>query len=290
MTISYKFSCPNCQSALPADQPELCLNCGARFNIIPSEPKFDLTHTPDKPSWGVGSAIGMWFLSVLLILGAPIAAGIVWIVYKMAQGVKPDMADLTTNPNFIVLFLLATFIAQLLTLAAAHQLVVVTSKQPFFKALGWFWHPRFKLWHTILFTIFILALTVGITQLLPNKESDLERLLKSSLAARLLISALAVISAPIVEEVIYRGILYAALRKSIGLWPAIIAVSLLFAGVHVFQYWGAWGVITSLMALSFGLTVIRAFTGSLLPCFVVHLLFNGLQAIGIVAQGFLEKP
>jgi membrane protease YdiL (CAAX protease family) len=54
------------------------------------------------------------------------------------------------------------------------------------------------------------------------------------------------------------------------------------------QYWPNLGVIASITLLSVVLTVLRAKTGRLLPCIVVHFVFNGVQSVIIVAEPFLR--
>jgi CAAX protease family protein len=99
----------------------------------------------------------------------------------------------------------------------------------------------------------------------------------------------AVATAPLVEEVIYRGLLYKTLEKAAGMGVAIAIVSLLFAGVHVFQYRNNLAVILVITVLSFTLTAARAVTGKLLPSFIIHLVFNGIQSVFIVLGGFIDK-
>jgi membrane protease YdiL (CAAX protease family) len=98
---------------------------------------------------------------------------------------------------------------------------------------------------------------------------------------------LAAVSAPFIEELVYRGILYSALQKTIGIQWAIIIVSILFAAVHVLEYYNNIGVILVISILSVSLTLLRAYTGKLLPCFIVHLVFNGIQAILILVEPYL---
>jgi membrane protease YdiL (CAAX protease family) len=64
----------------------------------------------------------------------------------------------------------------------------------------------------------------------------------------------------------------------------------LFAGVHVLQYYNNLGVMAVIVLLSVALTLVRARTGSLLPSYVMHLVFNGIQAIILVVQPFVGKP
>ena len=93
------------------------------------------------------------------------------------------------------------------------------------------------------------------------------------------VAALAVLTAPFVEELIYRGILYSPLQRSVGPPLAIVIVTLLFAAVHFPQYWGTPSTIVLLTLLSLILTVIRAKTGSLLPCVILHTVFNAIQSL-----------
>jgi len=65
-------------------------------------------------------------------------------------------------------------------------------------------------------------------------------------------------------------------------------VASMFAGLHVVQYWPNVGAISSITLLSVVLTLIRARTGRLLPCFVVHLVFNGIQSLIIILEPYLR--
>jgi membrane protease YdiL (CAAX protease family) len=62
----------------------------------------------------------------------------------------------------------------------------------------------------------------------------------------------------------------------------------MFAGLHVVQYWPNAGAISSITMLSVVLTMIRARTGRLLPCFVVHLVFNGVQSVIILLEPYIR--
>ena len=87
---------------------------------------------------------------------------------------------------------------------------------------------------------------------------------------------------------IYRGLLYSAFQKAIGQWGAVIVVAGMFAGLHVVQYWPNAGAISSITLLSVVLTTLRARTGRLLPCYVVHLVFNGIQSVIIILEPYIR--
>jgi membrane protease YdiL (CAAX protease family) len=133
----------------------------------------------------------------------------------------------------------------------------------------------------------IFALQFVLRLVLPESETTpFETLLRSSALVRILIAVMAVLSAPIVEEVVFRGVLYSGLRSKIGTVATTATVTLLFGAVHYQQYEGAWASLLGLLALSFVLTLIRAVTRSLLPCFVVHLIYNLIGATFILISSW----
>jgi membrane protease YdiL (CAAX protease family) len=97
------------------------------------------------------------------------------------------------------------------------------------------------------------------------------------------------VTAPLIEELIYRGVLYRGIEKAAGIGLAITLVSLLFAGVHVYQYRNNIAVIIVITLLSITLTVARAVSGRVLPSFIIHLVFNGIQSVLIVLAAFVNK-
>jgi hypothetical protein len=88
--------------------------------------------------------------------------------------------------------------------------------------------------------------------------------------------------APIVEETMFRGVLYRHLRAATGELGIALSVlvsaglaSFIFAVIH------PQGLIAvpALMALAFGFTLAREWRGSLVPSMVAHGLNNGLLVL-----------
>ncbi|MEO8019515.1 MAG: CPBP family intramembrane glutamic endopeptidase [Pseudomonadota bacterium] len=89
---------------------------------------------------------------------------------------------------------------------------------------------------------------------------------------------LAVIAAPIFEEFIFRGLIFGGLRRSFGVWPAVLASAAVFAIVHpVFS-------IVPVFAMGVCAALVYERTRSLLAPMLVHAVYN---ATVIAAQSFL---
>ena len=143
-------------------------------------------------------------------------------------------------------------------------------------------HRNFGPLHCVGFLILTLVAGGLIAKFIPDHKTSFEHLMELvSLTkfGRVAIFLVAVVSAPFEEEVIYRGVLFPSLQNKFGVTWAIVIVSLLFGGVHVPQYLPSYQAITMIMTLSVGLTVVRAYSKSILPTVVIHVLFNGLQLL-----------
>jgi membrane protease YdiL (CAAX protease family) len=243
---------------------------------------------PDNPPWGISHAVLVWVISVALLFFVPLLAVIPYVLYKiMAQGSAQAVG---VDSNLIFISILAVLPTHVLTFLVVWFVVTSKGRHPFWQTLGWRWPENFGPAKTIGLAILLLAVGVGITHFLGGSETQLEQLINSSLKARFATAFLAAVTGPLVEELVYRGVLYSAFQKALGVSWAIVIVSALFAGVHVLQYFNNLGVIAVITLLSVCLTVVRARSGSLLPSYVIHLVFNGIQAVILVVQPFVGKP
>jgi membrane protease YdiL (CAAX protease family) len=223
-----------------------------------------------------------WFASVALLFGLQIIAVIIYLVIKLKEtGELPKV--FVIDWLIAVLSIATTFPAHLLTLLVCWLVVTGRGKRPFLQTLGWSWHPQFKWVHAVGLAFLMMAVAFVLEKFLPHKETDLEKLLKLGTSVRVMVAALAVFTAPLVEEVVYRGVLYEGLERTWGKWAAVGGATLLFALVHVPQYWGSYAAITAILSLSLVLTLLRAWTGKILPCVATHLIYNGVQAVALLA-------
>ena len=244
---------------------------------------------PDNPPWSLLQAFLTWLASVVLLL-LPQLFAIPYLVTHY-QGLRPTPEVLLADKTFIIIVVSGILPAHLITLILAWAVVTRLGKVSARKVLGWTWSPVFgslEGFGSVGLAVLLLVMAWLIAALLGGKETELERILLSSRAAALLIAFIATATAPLVEEIIYRGVLFPALQRSMGAIPAVLIVTLMFAGPHVPQYWPNLAAISSITLLSVVLTAIRARTGRLLPCFVIHLVFNGIQSLIIVFEPSLR--
>jgi membrane protease YdiL (CAAX protease family) len=100
---------------------------------------------------------------------------------------------------------------------------------------------------------------------------------------------LACLVAPIIEETMFRGVLYRHLREAsarfgpiLSFFASAVLVSFLFAVIHPQGIFA----VPVLMALAFGFTMAREWRGSLLPAMAGHALNNGIAlALAAVLLG-----
>jgi membrane protease YdiL (CAAX protease family) len=197
-------------------------------------------------------------------------------------GQMPDPQTLTQDKPFILVSIGSTFPAHLLTLLLCWFVVTSAGKRPFLQTLGWGWSPQFKWVHAVGLAFLMMGVAIASEKLLPHHETDLEQLLKLGYSVRVMVALLAVLTAPLVEELVYRGVLYMGIERDWGKRAGVIAATLLFALVHVPQYRQSIAAITAILSLSLALTLVRAWTGKLLPCVATHLVYNGVQAAALL--------
>ena len=248
-------------------------------------------YSPNIPPWGVLVSVGFWLLSVILISIVPLFLLIPYFgvdAVRGQQGRKFENA-VFTDPYAVLVALAGTFGAHILTLGIGWLIVTRMNRHSFREMLGWHW-GGFKFWHGLAIFVGVYAFAITMTLLLGSKENEMQRILDSSRYAVFAVAFIATFSAPIVEELVYRGVLYSAFQKTFNVPLAVAAVTMIFALVHVAQYYPDGATIMSILLLSLILTLIRAKTDNLLPCIFFHFVFNGFQSILLIIQPYLPVP
>jgi membrane protease YdiL (CAAX protease family) len=202
---------------------------------------------------------------------------------------------LLSKPQFL-------FGSNLLWYAAIFLFLYVTlgvlRGQPFWRTLGWkklqsnLSAGKANPW-AYFFTGCGLAIFVFIasSQVHTNDKMPIEEVLKNRSSAMLLM-AMAVFVAPVVEETVFRGYLYPLFAKSFGIVPGILLTGVLFGLMHGAQLAWTWGIVGLLILVGIIFTFARAHTGTVLASFLLHLGYNSMIALATIigTHGFTQIP
>lgn len=124
---------------------------------------------------------------------------------------------------------------------------------------------------------------------LPGEGKVAEQLFHASSPRRIAMLAMMAIVGPVVEEVLFRGALFRALRKTHPQAIAIGTTAALFAMVH-----GAWQLFLPIGLLGLVLGLLRAVSGSSIPGVLLHTAFNATTCALLVMSksenGNLDVP
>jgi membrane protease YdiL (CAAX protease family) len=129
------------------------------------------------------------------------------------------------------------------------------------------------------------------TRIHTTKEAPIEELFKNRNSAMLLM-AMAVLVAPLVEETVFRGYLYPLFAKTFGILPGILLTGALFGLMHGAQLGWTWGFVFLLILVGIIFTFARARTGTVLASYLLHLGYNFMLALSsiIASRGFTQFP
>jgi len=101
----------------------------------------------------------------------------------------------------------------------------------------------------------------------------------TSLALRIPLVLVVISAGPLVEELLFRGLLLSALLQRMPVRWAVAASSLLFACMHLPELGWLWYAVPSLALLAAVLAWLRLYTGSLWPAVVAHGVNNLLAVV-----------
>lgn len=246
--------------------------------------------SPNNPPWNSGVAFIFWVVSVIFIIVVPSLLIIPYVLnQKINLSDSEKLKEVTTSdPNAIIIAVVGTFIAHILTLIVGWLIVTRIRKYPFFETLGWKW-GGFKAWHAVALFVGVFVIVGILNSFLGSADNELQKILRSSRTAVFIVAFLATFSAPLVEELVYRGVLYSAFQRTFNKTAAVIFVTTVFASVHFLQYYPDYTTLISITILSLIITLIRAKTDNLLPCFAFHTMINGLQSIVLILAPYLPE-
>jgi uncharacterized protein len=216
------------------------------------------------------------FLSQLLSL-----AGYAALRPLMGWRTPASALVLNENATFVVAAQLVFYAPVLLYI---FLVVVLQYHQAFGVGIRWRW-PSFRQGVRFLLAGLLLAMVVlaGSAILPDRKDFPMEKLFTSP-SAVYAVGGLAVLVAPFMEELVFRGVLFSFFERLGGFRTAVPATAVLFAALHYPEYAGAWTHVFMILVVGLVLSVARAATGSLVPSFLLHTAYNA-TFIGLLFLG-----
>lgn len=137
-------------------------------------------------------------------------------------------------------------------------------------------------WPVLLIGICANLSVSGVLSLLPahwlQSYSDISTMLLGEISPLLVLFV--VLLAPVVEEIVFRGLIYTRLRRALPRIAALLLASLLFGLLHEHPVWIAYTFVLGLL-----LNLIFDWYGSLLAPICLHLAFNGASFLSLLTEG-----
>ena len=178
--------------------------------------------------------------------------------------------DLARDPRVV---LPAQFAAYLVVIVFMISLIR-TRGHRFWTAVRWNWLGRAWFgWMTL--GVGLAVMVQSASALLPIPKSlPIERYFRDTLGAWMM-AGFGVTLAPLVEELYFRGFMYPALARRLGVVLGVVITSALFAFIHTSQLAHAWAPLLLLFLVGAVLTTVRARTNSVAATLLIHIGYNG---------------
>ncbi|MBI4081438.1 MAG: CPBP family intramembrane metalloprotease [Candidatus Lambdaproteobacteria bacterium] len=168
-------------------------------------------------------------------------------------------------------------------------LVTRRHRQPFLAALGLAPRPEPRALVRALLAGMALQVAVVLLATLapppPDFRSPIELFLKAGSWALAVLFVAAILLAPLLEEVLFRGLLLPTLRKRLAFIPAALVVSVLFAAAHTAQTGTYWPALLGIGLCGFALAWLRERSRTLWPAIAFHAGFNLTAFLPLLALG-----
>lgn len=251
---------------------------------VPPSPTGEGQHAPraavGQVPWGVWDALGVFFLALVLtmLIGGLLAAA-------LPTTVPETVATAIFGPlTLVILGLTALVWVRVRYPGHARQLA---GRRP--RAADAAIGVGVGIATVIVVTVVIGLLLGLILQLLgqdlPVVQQDLRQMARDPATVPILVGS-AVIAAPVFEELFFRGMVFPALAKRLGVWPGIVGSALVFGLVHVNQAEDALGaalLLVRLVPLGILFAWLYRWRGTIVVPIIVHSIFNGASVLLFLA-------
>jgi uncharacterized protein len=235
-----------------------------------------------KPVWGFWATFGfgLWVMSMNLLVNLVVV--VIFLILQVSSGVQAGMKLVESLMSNGLVLAVATILASILSVL----LVILIIRWKAGSDLKEYLALRRINWKTVLILVAIVIVFMvafeSIAQVIQYKGTDINSQIYKTVGWPPLFWLMAVVVAPMFEEILFRGFLFEGfLRSQVGLGGALLFTSAFWAVLHV-QY----GVfeIAAIFVLGIIIGLARYRTGSLWSAFLIHGVFNLASTVAISLQ------
>lgn len=232
-----------------------------------------------RGTWGFIDILAFLAFAIGSLLVLQICAGLAFRVLKPLFGWEGGLLD---APQGLYIGLIVQVLWWLTALGFLYFTVTLKYGLDFRDALAWrsFQAPVLNFVSLgILLALCVGLLSLGIPQ--PD-ENPFEEMLKAK-SGIVMLAVFAVVLAPPLEELLFRGFLYAPVRRVLGAAGAVALTGALFASAHLMMFNGHWPILAPYLVVGVTLGLVRWKTGSTLASTIVHAAYNATLFAGLLA-------
>jgi membrane protease YdiL (CAAX protease family) len=256
---------------------------------VAEQPPVELSVKPLPEQWRIRDLLIFLVVGFFTLVAANVFVFVGYAFLRPLMGWEIPIQNLQTNVTFVLTLQLVWY---MLLLAYIYLFIRLYYKTSFLSALKW---KSLSAHSTVRYLLGGAALSLVvmlIPPLLPQGKSYPFEKMFNSPASAYAIAAFAVLVAPFMEELLFRGLLFAFFEKHGGLTFAIAATAILFAGLHIPEYWGAWNNVIMILVVGLTFSAVRGLMRSVTPSFVLHVSYNGTQMLFLfmTTQHFHHMP
>ncbi len=250
----------------------------------------------DRPLGGLLDLLLFLLLAIFLYLTVQLVAVVAYLSLAHTQQPGVPWSDLQRQlgeeVSHNVFFLIPVQLAYYVLLILALYLILRAVRQiPFWSSLGFRALPASRLALGFVLGFILAPVIQGANLLIPPPEPLLLEKLFTSKTATALILSVAVLAAPFVEELLFRGYIYTLLERLWGSIPAILTSGFLFGAIHFYQLWPGWFQMVLICIVGFIFSTVRARAGSTLASIAVHFGYNlALAFFFLLSPQFRQLP
>jgi membrane protease YdiL (CAAX protease family) len=240
---------------------------------IPQATDLPIPELPPErvPFWG--------YMDLALVLG--LVFGFSLIIAVLAGFLAFFYPKLRTDPTPLalpvqILFYVALYFSFRLVLKIRYN-------KPVFQSLGWQWPKVNLVWMAAGGVVLAFAISIlGTLFKTPKIPLPFEKLTSTPLMLAFF-GLIAIVFAPIFEELFFRGFVQPLFSRTLGTVAGILITAVLFGALHGVEYAWVWQYTVFISIVGIVLGSVRARTGSTVPSTVMHGFFN---AVSVVALAF----